>query len=207
MAREVEKKYRVVNLPNELDPGVRIFQGYIDFRNNDLLKQTIKQYFGDQIDLDNIKEARIRLSDDGENPQYYLTLKSDGTISRDEFNTEITEEEFSQLREGVDLGEIEKVRHDIPFDGGFKGELDVYSGRLDGLVVVEFEFDPEQHDESLIDSAARSVDSGAEDVTKVKSFKNRELAMTHSLEELETRVAEELSEIKTEGGQEPGRRI
>ncbi len=50
----------------------------------------------------------------------------------------LSEEEFAALSHGVSTN-VAKTRYQVDFDG-WKGELNIFSGRHEGLVVLEFEF-------------------------------------------------------------------
>ena len=82
---------------------------------------------------------RIRKWDD----KRILTVKSKGLISREEFEMEISEEEFQTLREKVEGNLIEKTRVIIPMENGLKIELDIFQGLYQGLIYAEVEFESE----------------------------------------------------------------
>lgn len=92
--------------------------------------------------------VRIRKSND----RYILTYKSKMGIQPSETNAQInqevelplTEQSYLHLREKVDGALIVKTRYKIPLPDGHMGELDVFHGRLEGLVFVEVEFAQEQ---------------------------------------------------------------
>ncbi|MCA1690626.1 MAG: adenylate cyclase, partial [Actinobacteria bacterium] len=56
---------------------------------------------------------------------------------------EIDERRFASLWPLSEGRRVSKTRHLIPGDGGLTIELDVYTGALEGLVVVEVEFESE----------------------------------------------------------------
>jgi len=61
---------------------------------------------------------------------------------KDEINIPLTEEEFARLR-GLSLRSLAKTRYFFPLPEGLMGEIDVFHGPLEGLTVVEVEFNNE----------------------------------------------------------------
>lgn len=80
----------------------------------------------------------IRLREMGD--QYFLTVKSQGHMIREEFEMPITKEQYDSLYKKVDSSPIEKIRYFIPLENNLTAELDIYKGHLDGLCTVEVEF-------------------------------------------------------------------
>lgn len=190
--KEVEKKFRLYDGSFKAENGKRVKQAYLDFKKDEELMGDFEQILGQEIDFSKIKEARVRQKGEGENVKFFLTLKSDGTLERDEFEAEIDQEKFEELWGRADLGKIEKVRAEIAFENGLVGELDDYEGNLGGLQTLEFEYDQESFDEAMLADAAKMVDGSAEDVTEIKAYKNRNLALRESIDELEAEVKAEL---------------
>lgn len=116
---EIEKKYIIKDIPKDLNAYEKhfIIQGYICTE----------------------PVIRIRKID----TQCYLTCKSNGLMIREEFETSITEEAFNHLSKKIDYPLITKKRYIIPFENNLKIELDVFEGRLLGLVLAEVEFTTE----------------------------------------------------------------
>jgi adenylate cyclase len=115
---EIERKFLVEQLPDGLD-GHRsreIEQGYLAITD----------------------EIEVRLRRYGN--QSFLTVKSSGNESRIEEEIEIGEDRFAALWPLTDDRRIQKRRYAIPIDGGLTIELDVYHGRLAGLLTAEVEF-------------------------------------------------------------------
>ncbi|MBQ9828324.1 MAG: CYTH domain-containing protein [Lachnospiraceae bacterium] len=79
---------------------------------------------------------RIRRQDDS----YILTYKGKGSMVREEHEFPLTEEAYAHLRKKIDGHIIKKRRYLIPLQDGLKAELDVFEGRLEGLMIVEVEF-------------------------------------------------------------------
>ena len=89
---------------------------------------------------------RIRKSND----RYILTYKSNRGLSQEnalqneEVELLLTEDAYLHLRGKTDGFMVEKTRYVIPLGDGRNAELDIFSGRLDGLVFVEVEFESEE---------------------------------------------------------------
>ena len=114
---EIERKYLVARIPFDLDkyPKKELVQGYIS--SNPVL--------------------RLRRSTDS----YIFTFKNgESMLEREEFESPLTKKQFEGLWELVSGSTIEKTRYNIPIDNGLIAELDVYYGRLCGLITVEVEF-------------------------------------------------------------------
>lgn len=116
--KEIERKFLVVSDAWTADagPGRLILQSYVAAENGN--------------------SVRVRILGDG---SATLTVKTGGSaMVRDEFEYPVP---VSDARRMMDqsVGElIEKTRHLVPF-GQFIWEVDVYHGRLGGLVVAEVE--------------------------------------------------------------------
>ncbi|MBQ4067644.1 MAG: CYTH domain-containing protein [Lachnospiraceae bacterium] len=89
--------------------------------------------------------VRIRKSDD----EYYLTYKSKGLMSREEYNLPLTKESYYHMLSKCDGNIISKVRYMIPFKK-YTIELDIFSGKFEGLILAEVEFDNLEEAESFI---------------------------------------------------------
>ena len=116
---EIERKFLVGELPAEARDGSaeRIRQGYL-----------------------NLEPAEVRIrSRSGRSHE--LTVKSTGGLSRAEVNVPLTPEQFDELWQLVQRS-IEKERTVLEL-AGQTVEVDVYAGKLAGLVVAEVEFGSE----------------------------------------------------------------
>jgi adenylate cyclase len=113
---EIERKFLVDERPAEVraQPATRIRQGYLSIEP---------------------AEVRVRSRDD---QSHELTVKSVGGLERTEVSLALSPEQFEQLWP-LALRGVEKDRslYDV---GGWTAEVDVYAGKLAGLVVVEVEF-------------------------------------------------------------------
>lgn len=88
---------------------------------------------------------RIRRQDNS----YYMTYKSKGFLSREEYNLPLTEESYNHLLKKADGNIITKERYIIPF-GKYTIELDVFKESFNGLVLAEVEFDTEDEADSFV---------------------------------------------------------
>lgn len=80
--------------------------------------------------------VRIRKSDD----EYYMTYKSKGLMAREEYNLPLTKEGYYHLLPKCDGNIISKTRYMIPLDQ-HTIELDIFSGKFEGLILAEVEFE------------------------------------------------------------------
>lgn len=146
---EIERKFLVAELP-VLDNlmSVRIHQGYFT-------------QAGDSVE--------IRLRRIGSD--CFLTLKSTGGVEREEYEVPITEEQFQVLWPATAPRHFEKTRYIGSLPDGLTFELDVFSGDLAPLKLVEVEF-------SSREAADRFIPPPwfGKDVSEDASFKGRSLA-------------------------------
>ncbi len=102
----------------------------------------------------------------------WLTIKSKGALSRDESEHAIPEGLFSLLWPLVSSNVVRKTRYLLDYDD-LVLEIDVYSGKHEGLVVLECEF-------KTVEEAERfelpDWIGPATDVTYDSRFKNSELS-------------------------------
>lgn len=108
-------------------------------------------------------EIRIRSIN---NEEFKFTIKSDGLLTREEFEVDIPEEIFNILKVKY-VGCIKKTRY---FINGF--ELDIYDDFEFATVEVEFESEEEAN-------AFVPPEWFGKDITDNKHFKNKNLAMCH----------------------------
>lgn len=113
---EIERKFLIKNLPENLEnfTHYEIKQGYIS------------------------TDPTIRLRQQDDN--YILTVKSAGLMKKEEYELDLTENQFNRLWKKTEGNTIEKTRYVIPLNNGLKAELDVYKGFLSGFMNVEVEF-------------------------------------------------------------------
>ena len=128
---EIERKFLISkeNLPADLNsyPHHRLEQGY----------------------LSTAPVVRIRKEDDN----YYLTYKSKGLMTREEYNLPLNAEAFAHLKEKIDGILIQKRRYLIPLTDKLTIELDVFEGELAPLQLAEVEFETKEEAEHFVPPA------------------------------------------------------
>ena len=145
---EIEKKYLVQTLPADLEqyPHAAMEQTYIS--------------------IDPV--IRIRKS----NQQYTLTVKGKGHLAREEFELDLTEEQYLRLKSKRETALIKKERYFIPIcNGAYRAELDIYQEHFAPLMTVEVEF-------PSISSANQFTPPSwfGKDVTEEAAYKNANMA-------------------------------
>jgi CYTH domain-containing protein len=148
MATEIERKFLLGELPAtlRLAGGERIRQGYLA--------------------LDGDTEVRLRTGSKA--PR--LTIKSGRGEVRTEVELDVSGPDAAALWELTEGRRLEKTRRRIRI-GDAEAEVDEYGGDLQGLVVVEVEFDD--------DDAARAFQAPAwfgRELTGEDAYANRSLA-------------------------------
>lgn len=113
---EIERKYLIHKLPDNLEgyPHKKIEQGY----------------------LCTSPVVRIRRQND----EYFLTYKSKGLMSREEYNLPLTQEAYEHLKPKADGYIISKTRYLIPLDDTHTIELDIFNAPFAPLYMAEVEF-------------------------------------------------------------------
>jgi adenylate cyclase len=146
---EIERKFLVERLPDDLDahPSREIEQGYLAITD----------------------DVEVRVRRYGE--QSFLTVKSSGDESRVEEEIEIDGRRFDALWPLTEGRRVEKRRYRIPTDDGLTIELDVYHGRLSGLLIAEVEFGSRADADRFAPPPWLS-----RDVTDDSRYKNKRLA-------------------------------
>jgi adenylate cyclase len=123
---EIERKFLVRELPSEVRDARRdeIEQGYL---------------------VVGPVEVRVRRRSGAPSE---LTVKSGGGLRRVEVNLALTPEQFDELWPVVECS-LQKQRTDVPV-GRWTVEVDVYRGKLEGLVVAEVEFGSEDEARAFV---------------------------------------------------------
>lgn len=149
MAKEIERKFRVYNVPKDIIilNKWEINQGYI------------------AIGSDN-SELRIRKSGNA----FYLTYKSGNGVVRNEFEAPISELFFNELWPRTLGKRIEKERFEIRYPNG-NIELDIFRNREDNLIIAEIEFQSEIECSNFVPPAWFG-----EEVTDDSRYRNQNLA-------------------------------
>jgi adenylate cyclase len=146
---EIERKFLVEQLPDGLDsfPSREIEQGYLAITN----------------------DVEVRVRRYGE--ESFVTVKSSGDESRVEEEIEIDGRRFDSLWPLTKGRRVEKRRYRIPAGDGLTIELDVYHGRLTGLITAEVEFGSRADADGFAPPAWLS-----REVTNDPRYKNKRLA-------------------------------
>lgn len=125
---EIERKYLISQPPSDYTsyPHHVIEQGYLSTE----------------------PVVRVRREDE----TYYLTYKSKGLLSREEYNLPLTQEAYGHLIRKADGHILTKRRYLMPMKGSdhLTIELDVFEGRFRGLMLAEVEFPDREEAESFI---------------------------------------------------------
>ncbi|SFW45485.1 CYTH domain-containing protein [Selenomonas ruminantium] len=114
---EIERQFLVDRLPQLPEEYELLRQGYVAL----------------------LPEIRIRQIGDS---HFRLTVKRGAGLVREEWETEVSRQEFESLSERLCPGTcmIEKRRYKIPLADGLVAELHVHAGHLTGFNYVEVEF-------------------------------------------------------------------
>ena len=146
---EIERKFLIKKeqLPENLSqyPGLHIEQGYL------------------------CTEPVVRIR--RQNNEYYLTYKSKGLLSREEYNLPLTKDAYYHLKEKADGIVICKDRYVIPEKDGLSIELDIFHEAYEGLLLAEVEFPSEEAAKSYLPPAWFG-----EDVTYSSKYHNSTLS-------------------------------
>lgn len=171
--KEVERKF-LVNLdkiPADIDSydHIDISQGYLAHSSDG-------------------SETRVRRFGDGQ--RFELTVKSGGTVVRDEQNIIINEATFASLWPLTKGKRIEKTRYYVPYTDPDSNEhtieLDIYHGNLEGkLVTAEVEFRGRETEATLRAETFCPPEWCSTDISYDQRYKNNALAsQQHGMLEL-----------------------
>lgn len=116
------------------------------------------------------RPGELRIRSDGST--YWLTAKSDGDLVREEFEIEIPAWLFDQLF-ATTTHQIQKRRYRVDINDQI-WEIDVYDGRLNGLIIIEAECNTESRATALQPPAEFGT---CTDVTHDPSYKNKVIAV------------------------------
>lgn len=147
-ALEIERKFLVLRPPPGLEPAraVAVRQGYLAAGNG--------------------REVRLRRKDG----RFFLTAKAGAGLIREEAEIELTPEQFAVLWP-LTLGRrLDKSRY-VRALGPHVLEIDVFHGKLEGLILVEVEFRSPQEAEAF-----EPPPWFGREVTQDERFKNSNLA-------------------------------
>ena len=124
---EIERKFLIDTLPEDISsyPHKEYTQGYLS------------------------TEPVVRVRREGD--EFFLTYKSKGRLSREEYNLPLNEESFNHLLEKADGIIINKTRYFIPITGtSLTIELDEFHDELSPLILAEVEFESEEEANTFI---------------------------------------------------------
>jgi adenylate cyclase len=146
---EIERKFLVDRLPDDLPEGQPIEQGYLAIS-------------GDGV------EVRVRRRGDDTT----LTIKSGPGMVRIEEEFAIDARRFESLWPLTEGRRVTKTRHVVPLGGNLAAELDVYSGTHEGLMTAEVEFSSAEQSDSF-----RPPDWLSRELTGDRRYANQALAV------------------------------
>ena len=158
---EIEKKYLIRYMPEGLEEYVKyeIEQGYLNRKPTMRIRKRNDEYI---FTYKNVPEG----------------LDREDILVNEEIEVPLNEKSYKNLKKKIDDHLIRKTRYVIPLDNGLKAELDVFRGRLKGLVFVEVEFPDIETAESF-----QKPDWFGEDVSGDKRYKNGHLSQLDSLKD------------------------
>ncbi len=168
---EIERKYIIKEIPLDLEAyqSMKLEQGYLS------VKPVI----------------RIRKADE----RYILTVKSKGLMERQEYELDLSEEEYASLMNKVEGNLVSKTRYIIPLtdtngtcgdkmtDRKLNIELDIFDKNFKGLVYAEVEFPTNEAAEAFT-----APDWFYRDVTLDGRFHNSALSRMN-IEEIDAFIA------------------
>ena len=126
--------------------------------------------------------VRIRRQDD----EYYMTYKSKGLLSREEYNLPLTREAYEHLLAKADGNVLTKKRYLKPLSEAYGAkkndspaasltiEMDVFEGKYAGLILAEVEFLTEEEALAFV-----PPEWFGRDVTFTGEYSNSRLAMAN----------------------------
>lgn len=148
---EIERKFLVTTFPSNSElHAVSLRQGYLTAPTDSI-------------------ELRLRQQD----MEYFMTLKSGGDLSRQEYEIPIEVNQFETLWPVTTGRRIEKTRYKGQLADGWIFELDVFAGHLSPLMLVEVEFPSEDAARAFIPPPWFG-----EEVTEDARYKNKALAFS-----------------------------
>ena len=200
LKREVELKFHLVKpisgkypvTDDEFFSSDTIDQCYYDIKNPGVWKLLEEKCpaFVERTKEIKVSELRSRTRYAGvfngthTKPEHIITAKSSGGMSRDEVEMPVTSEVFEELNKLALVGKrIVKLRIVTKLTDKLSAEVDIFAGHLDGLIVIEVEYDEASTSRNEVERAIRErfTDRCEEliDVTEDKRFKNANLALAH----------------------------
>ncbi len=157
MAFEIERKFLIPKVPSDI----------ANFPHNDIIQW---YYFNEW-------EKLVRLRKKGN--QYFQTTKFGQWLTREEQEESLTQSIFEEERNNVEDRYLEKTRYEIPYEWKII-ELDIYTGKLEWLVVAEIEFSSEQEAKSF-----NVPKRFGKELTEIPEMKNEYLAKYGKIDAIE----------------------
>jgi len=180
MNKEIERKYAVRSLPDEIK-----ISKIIDIEQAFIYK-----------DINTIIRIRKVTDKKEKTTKYIYTVKTKGDIeyknnfdiaSKYEIESNISEEEYNKLIKRKISNIINKTRIDVPIEENLKVEIDIYYDYLEGLLTAEIEFPNEEMAKTY-----KKPDWLGEELG-YKELSNRKLSQM-TKEEFRSKVSEEFIE-------------
>ncbi|MBR0428422.1 MAG: adenylate cyclase [Clostridia bacterium] len=153
---EIEKKYKIKQLPKDLEKyeKIEIEQAYLVNRSKITVR--VRKYNKDKFILSYKMKKK----------------KSQADISVcDEAELLLTEEAYEHLKEKCDGKVLKKTRYIIPLNDGLKVEIDRFNDFFNGVCFAEIEFKSEEQAKNY-----KIPDWLGEDISKEKRVKNGYMA-------------------------------
>lgn len=147
---EIERKFIVTAFPRMELHAVPLRQGYLTAATD---------------------SVELRLRQQG--TEYFLTLKSGDGLSRQEYEISVNMAQFETLWPATTGRRVEKTRHSGKLSDGQIFELDVFTGHLSPLMLVEVEFPSENAAKAFIPPSWFG-----KEVTEDERYKNKVLALS-----------------------------
>ena len=183
---EREIKILLKKSPNLIyDKKHKIEQTYLDLADSKVLEK-VKGVSPDYAGFEKtFTEARVRRKDN----TFYFTMKSEGDLIREEFEMVIDKKLYLEFLELKSLGTIVKTRYvqNVDLERRYKFEFDIYEGKLEGLFILEVEYnlevgeDEKEKHKWIEGMIRRKIVEYKEDelvnVTFDKRYKNKNLAV------------------------------
>ncbi len=132
MGMEIERRFLVKN---------REIVAELTEQYKDSKKTIIQDYIYSDL-LTAIRKRKIIKNNE---EKYIYTVKTGFyKLSINEFEEELTKEQYDSIKLDSSRYTIEKDRYIIPYENGLKIELDVFHGKYEGLIFAEIEFESEE---------------------------------------------------------------
>jgi CYTH domain-containing protein len=129
METEIERKFLVDRLPENLSESHHIEQGYLGPASDSSVGVRLRR-----IDLTNA----------------FLTVKGGRGVRRVEVELPLSRNQFEALWPLTEGRRLIKTRFIVPLEGGLHIDLDSYEARLEGLITAEVEFGSESAAQAFV---------------------------------------------------------